>query len=64
MKFKNYLYIKYDLQTYIENNIFCKKGKEKNSGLMGTDLKIDHHESHGKTDHKNEHNIREYDISG
>ena len=23
-----------------------------------------HYESYGKTDHKNEHNIREYDISG
>ena len=31
---------------------------------MGMDLKIAHYKSYGKTDHKNEDNIREYDISG
>ena len=41
-----------------------RKDRKNHFGWMGMDNKIAQYESFGKTDHKNEHNIREYDISG
>ena len=54
-----------ELQTYIENHISCKKKKLIIIFVDWVWTKtISHYESHGKIDHKNEHNIIEYDISG
>ena len=41
-----------------------KKEKKHNLVEWGWTKKIAHYEYYGKIDHKNEQNIREYDISG
>ena len=57
-------FIKDEPQNSIENNIFCKKITENHFYNRGWTKNSSHYESYGKTDHRNEHNIREYDISG
>ena len=57
-------FIKYELQTSIENNISCKKGKENILVEWGWTKTNAHYELYGKTDHKNVFNIREYHIFG
>ena len=57
-------FIKDELQISNENNISCKKRKEKWFWLNGDGLKKLLTVNPMKKDPKNEHNIREYDISG
>ena len=65
MKFKQ-LFILLKMSFKIPLQIIYLVRKERKIILVewGWTKKIDHYESYGKTDHKNEHNIREYDISG
>ena len=57
-------FIKDELQNSIKNNIYSKKRKEIILVEWGWTKNIFHYESYGKKDNKNEHNIKEYDISG
>ena len=61
MKYKQvFLLLNMSFKLLFANNIYCKN---KSFWLNGDGLKTFYYESYGETDHKNEHNIREYYIS-
>ena len=65
MKFKQaFILYKMSFKLPLKIIYLVRKERKNHFGWMGMEQKIAHYESYGKIDHKNEHNIREYDISG
>ena len=65
MKFKQvFILLKMNFKLTLKIIYLARKERKKYIFEWGWTENISHYESYVKTDHKNEHNIREYDISG